>query len=172
MLTSFKKIKKPQTYKPDSVFQPKLKPLPFIWSRPKPGSALPTPLASGRSQNYASRVLLAVTPNERGSGQPARCTWHFNPQGLSLPTVANRDRVLLPPVFTLTPAQKIESWRLFSATLSMPFPKNREKLRRLGGAVLCVVRTFLPERRQSGLRFFYFGCCHPLFFLKDKIQIN
>ena len=31
------------------------------------------------------------------------------------------------------------------------------KFRLLGGAVLCVVRTFLPERRQSGLRFFYFN---------------
>jgi hypothetical protein len=34
-------------------------------------------------------------------------------------------------------------------------PTEVNKLRRLDGAVLCVVRTFLPERRQSGLRF----CC-------------
>jgi len=32
-------------------------------------------------------------------------------------------------------------------------PTKVKELHQLGGAVLCVVRTFLPERRQSGLRF-------------------
>ncbi len=41
------------------------------------------------------------------------------------------------------------------------------RLRRLGGAVLCVVRTFLPERRQSGLRFFIFLWPNPLLLMPE-----
>ena len=34
--------------------------------------------------------------------KPLRCTWHFNPQGLSAFHIAAKRRALLPHVFTLT----------------------------------------------------------------------
>ena len=127
-------------------------PLPFIWSQPALGSALPTPLAPVRTGLREPRIhppspRLRRVNKVYMAFQPAR----FIPPGCCQP-----ESCALTTRFHPYLVRKTGRWRLFSATLSMPFPKNRDELRRLGGAVLCVVRTFLPERRQSGLRFFYF----------------
>lgn len=80
----------------------------------------------------------------------ARCTWHFNPQGLSPTTVACPGRALLPHVFTFT-RHAFQQWREVIFCDTFYASELLRKLRLLGGAVLYVVRTFLPERRQSGL---------------------
>ena len=72
----------------------------------------------------------------------------------------------------LTPANRFYSRRLADAGVTPQIASLADfsaRLRRLGGAVLCVVRTFLPERRQSGLRFLNFcGSASVYLLLKAK----
>lgn len=139
--------KKPQTYKPDSV--------------PRRGRGL-----CHLSGAVHRCQLLRCLPSLLGAEAPLRTSrphpetretgfiWHFNPQGLPTPRVATGSRALLPHIFTLTALPR----RLFSVALAV-LPANR-KPHPLGGAALCVVRTFLPApkrgyRRQSGLWCFF-----------------
>lgn len=79
-------------------------------------------------------------------GRKTRCTWHFNPQGLSAPRLAPGRRALLPHVFTLTPAET--GAVVFCDTLCSR--SLRTGTHPLGGAALCVVRTFLPLPAYAG----------------------
>src|SRR5690349_1167709 len=65
--------------------------LSFIWSR-RIGICAAYPFCS-RFRDYASSIVACWQ---------TKCTWHFNPQGLSPRTVACPDRALLPHVFNFT----------------------------------------------------------------------
>lgn len=133
-----------QICKPDSV--PVSGSLPFIWAdASRRGSALPTPLADleeGRCASHTSsaeaerKVYMAFQPARfirppTCAGAPCALTARFHPY-----------------------RRPLSLRRLFSVTLSVPRPLSRPHP--LGGAVLCVVRTFLPapkgQRRQSDLQ--------------------
>ena len=68
------------------------------------GSVLPTPLDA---IPYETAACEQHTPDNPERSSDPRCTWHFNPQGLSAPTVADQRRALLPHIFTLTLFQSI-----------------------------------------------------------------
>lgn len=80
------------------------------------GSALPTPLVATRIPG------MSVCEQHTPALADTRCTWHFNPQGLSARFVTEAGCALLPHIFTLTPwLAGPTAWRLFSVTLSMFF---------------------------------------------------
>ena len=63
-------------------------------------------LSDARGHPEHLRCLPPLLPSrllERNNARAThgtRCTWHFNPQGLSLSRIASRNRALLPHVFT------------------------------------------------------------------------
>ncbi len=67
-------------------------------------------------------------------------TWHYSMQGLPFPIITDRDRRLLPYVFTLIPTlTDRDSYFLWHFL----FPPEDET-RRLTGTLFYAVRTFLP----------------------------
>ena len=68
------------------------------------GSVLPTPLDAIPCETAACEQH---TPDNLERSSDPRCTWHFNPQGLSAPTVTDQYRALLPHIFTLTLFQPV-----------------------------------------------------------------
>ncbi len=88
-----------QADKPDSV-GPRRAVLPFIQVRPRERTLSAYPLRQG-SWPYRARNPAAAASARCRSLRQSKCTWHFNPRGLSAPAVARRRRALLPHVFTL-----------------------------------------------------------------------
>lgn len=84
----------PRADKPDSVTAGSRRAAPVIYLGPssRSGLNLPTPRDAPRGATGQ-----ATRPVPR-----SRCTWHFNPQGLSPQRIATPQRALLPHVFTLT----------------------------------------------------------------------
>ena len=115
-----------RTGKPDSVAA-QGRVLSFIWPRrhQRGLAAYPSQLSEENNPRKAAR--------QSGPGY----TWHFNPQGLSLPDIAAGQRALLPHVFTLTPTNR---GGIVSVTLSV---SARGEPHPLDGVARYVVRTFL-----------------------------
>ena len=94
-------------------------------------------------------------------------TWHFSMQGLPFPTVACRDRGLLPHVFTITlrkpvkdfgrslPTLKLRQTKavIFCGTVCSPslptWNAGRKKTRLFTGTLPYAVQTFLPDQSQD-----------------------
>ena len=104
--------------------------------------------------------------------------WHFNPKGLSPPTVTSRRRALLPHVFSLTlstcsrqafygPGKAPASVRryIFCDTFCTPITRGPTLS---DGSVLCVVRTFLSGPSAAATRSFKSSCINAL--VSRKVQ--
>lgn len=108
--------------------------LPFIWVR------------------FRNRTLrcLPPLPARRPMREP-----HISPKGRKVYMAFQPARFIRSPICIGKPCALTahfhpypeKSGRLFSVTLSVPRPLPRPH--RLGGAVLCVVRTFLPSPREK-----------------------
>ncbi len=136
----FIKRKKLQTYKPNSVIPPSdrenLYHLSSFVVTNEPN--LPTPFCYPENSGQWSEQLHFpnLSAETVKQGKP-KCTWHFNPQGLSPSPIARERRALLPHVFTLTP--RIRGGYFLRHSL---YPENSGP-HPLDGVVLYVVRTFL-----------------------------
>ena len=110
----------------------------------KPVSRILFPIAIGRLSficpgSYLSgSICLPWILNEQFSKRSYM--WHFSMQGLPSIDVTINSRRLLPYVFTFTRRQ------LFSVALSVP---AWGETRLFTGALLCAVRTFLPNVKSD-----------------------
>ena len=118
----------------------------------KSGSALPTPLALTQGETARAAQIptfaKAMAGKQGVHGISTRKVYPFR----KLPIGIVRSYHTFSPL----PRLKKMSRGGYFLRHYLCFLTEARKLRRLDGAVLCVVRTFLPERRQSSLRFFIF----------------
>lgn len=134
----FKSKKTLQTCKPDSVPRTlrKERVASAIYLGPisQPDSALPTPLAGPKADARATHLP------EGTQGVHGISTRKVYPRpGLHRKAVRSYR--------TFSPLPRPGPGRLFSVTLSVP--RQLPESHRLGGAVLCVVRTFLPFPQEK-----------------------
>jgi hypothetical protein len=117
-------------------------PLPFIWLLPSPEeSALPTPPARAKGATARAVQLQGVRGISTREVYPTA--------GCPARTCALTAR--------FHPYSALGGAVIFCDTFCR-FGVGRNA-HPLGGAALCVVRTFLPLRRQSGLRLSFRSCC-------------
>ena len=91
-------------------------------------------------------TLTRLSPDLGRAALKRYFTWHFSMQGLPGNMITHKTCELLPHIFTFTLRSLGEGGQLFSVALSLIPVVTPEQPRLSRGALLCAVRTFLPNR--------------------------
>ena len=154
-------LSKIKSHRPVSriLYSGKPEPLSFIWFR-RIGICAAYPPCSRRIRTVraAQEPAFAEAPAGKQGVRGISTRKVYPPRQLPALVVRSYHTFSPLPVEALAKAVGLAPTRrevIFCDTIYAP--ELLRKLRRLGGAVLYVVRTFLPERRQSGLWQFHLG---------------